>query len=148
MITFVKRHFTHLALLFFILSSLQSFSQVQTARYVAMTNKVNGYYEYLPKGYDSGTGTYPLIIFLTGIGELGDGSTSQLPWVLRNGIPKMINDGTFPQTFTVNGQTTGFIVITPQFTPSPLPNANNVDDVLNYVFSHYRVNRNKVYLTG
>ena len=148
MIKFVRSCMLYLISLVCMMSSYRSYAQVQTARYIAMTNKVNGFYEYLPKGYSSGTGTFRLLIFLTGIGEYGDGSPSQLPLVLKNGTPKLINDGTFPVSFTVNGVTTNFIVITPQFTPSPLPNANNVDDVINYCFSHYRVNKNKVYVTG
>src|SRR5450755_811541 len=75
-----------------------------------------GYYEFLPPGYDpNGTKLYPIMIFNHGSGEQGDGSTVQLARVLANGPPKLINNGTFPTSFTVNGQTFTFIVIAPQF---------------------------------
>jgi dienelactone hydrolase len=124
------------------------YAQVQTPKYVQMTGTVKGYYEYLPQGYNSGSETYPLILFITGIAEFGDGSPAQLPAVLKNGIPKLINNGTFPTSFTVNGQTFKFIIITPQFKKDPKPNANDVDSVLNFIVAHYRVNTNRIYITG
>src|ERR1700716_1419593 len=87
--------------------------QVQTAKYVSMIANSHGYYEYLPEGYNSGNLTYPLMIFLHGYGEIGNGS-SALPMILINGVPKLINDGLFPNSFTVNSQTYRFIVISPQ----------------------------------
>jgi dienelactone hydrolase len=124
-------------------------AQTHTPRYnTPICTKVRGFYEYLPQGYTSGTATYPLIIFLTGIGEFGDGSTSQLPLVLKNGIPKLINAGTFPVSFTVNGQIFKFIVITPQFIKNPYPTAADVDTVISYAVSRYRVDKKRIYVTG
>src|SRR5215213_11524761 len=113
---------------------LTSSAQKHTPKYVSMCSKSKGYYEYLPSGYDpSATTTYPLIIFLTGIGEFGDGSSSQLPYVLKNGIPKLIKEGTFPKSFTSGGKTHRFIVITPQFLKGSAPAAADLNTVLNYV---------------
>ena len=138
----------NLSLFIYLLSSMQVYAQVHTPRYIPMTSTVKAYYEYLPQGYNTGSETYPLILFITGVAEFGDGSASQLPLVLRNGIPKLINAGTFPSSFTVNGQTFKFIVITPQFKKVPRPDANDVDSVLNYIVAHYRVNTNRIYITG
>src|SRR5262245_2731599 len=80
-----------------LLAAFQVNAQVQTARYISMTANTNAFYEYLPQGYNpSGTTKYPMILFLHGMGELGDGSAANLPKVLRNGPPKLINNGTFP----------------------------------------------------
>src|SRR5919199_765791 len=77
---------------------------------------IGGYYECLPLDYKTNpTKKYPLLIFIHGIGELGDGSASELPRVLRHGPPQLIDNGTFPNSFTVNGRTSSFIVISPQF---------------------------------
>ena len=119
--------------------------QVQTARFTSMISNSNGYYEYLPEGYNSGNQTYPLMVFLHGYGEIGNGS-SQLPLVLINGVPKIINDGLFPNSFTVNSQTHRFIVISPQFVDWPTP--SDIDNIINYLIQHYRVNTNRIYLTG
>src|SRR6476660_2431847 len=140
---------------FYILSlllglSLSVLAQTNIARpNTPMSSKVNGYYEYLPQDYDAnGTATYPLILFLTGIGEFGNGSASQLPTVQKNGLPKLIQAGTFPSSFTVGGQVFRFIVITPQFIKFPRPEAADVDTVLNYIVSHYKVDLNRIYITG
>src|SRR5690349_17631695 len=62
----------------------------QTPRPLGTTGAANGYYEYLPPGYDGGA-TFPLLVFWHGIGENGDG-VGQLPSVLNNGPPRLIKD--------------------------------------------------------
>lgn len=122
-------------------------AQVQTARYISMTANTNAFYEYLPQGYNpSGTTKYPMILFLHGMGELGDGSAANLPKVLRNGPPKLIANGTFPTSFTVNGQTHRFIVISPQFVA--WPQGAQIDAVINYAIANYKVDPTRVYVTG
>ncbi|HEU4472161.1 MAG TPA: T9SS type A sorting domain-containing protein [Flavisolibacter sp.] len=133
---------------FFLLAAFQvANSQVQTARYLSMGPNVKGFYEYLPQGYNaSGSETYPFILFIHGLGETGDGSPANLPKVLRNGIPKLINNGQFPASFTVNGQMHRFIVISPQF--NAWPSITDVDAVVEYVKSNYKVDTRRIYVTG
>ena len=85
------------------------------------------------------------MVFIHGLGELGNGGTD-LPKVLANGPPKLINNGLFPASFTVNSQQFSFIVISPQFIdwPGPL----DAEAVINYAVQHYRVDSNRIYLTG
>ncbi|MDB5201157.1 MAG: hypothetical protein JWQ27_566 [Ferruginibacter sp.] len=121
-------------------------AQVQTARYVSMTTMSKGYYEYLPQGYNPASlQTYPLILFIHGLGECGDGTT-QLSRVLNNGTPKQINQGIFPTSFTNGGSTYKYIVISPQFVDWPGP--VEIDNIINYVSQNYRVDINRIYLTG
>ncbi|HWB91949.1 MAG TPA: T9SS type A sorting domain-containing protein [Puia sp.] len=122
-----------------------SYAQVQTARYVSTSANSNGFYEYLPAGYSSGAKKYPLLVFLNGIGELGNGG-SDLPKVLDNGPPQLISQGKFPTSFTVNGQTFSFIVISPQFVA--WPSDGDVNAVINYALANYRVDTSRIYLTG
>jgi dienelactone hydrolase len=106
-----------------------------------------GYYEFLPPGYDpNGTRLYPIMIFNHGSGEFGDGSTAQLARVLTNGPPKLINNGTFPTSFTVNGKTFTFIVIAPQFSTEGF--GPDEAAVVDYMLSHYKADPNRLYLTG
>lgn len=121
-------------------------AQTHTPRYLSMAPSTLGYYEYLPENYNSGAGTYPLIIFFCGIGELGDGSAAQLPRVLANGTPKQIQQGVFPRSFTVQNQTYRFIVLTPQFTG--YPSVQDIDAIIEYAKQSYRVDVNRIYLTG
>jgi hypothetical protein len=133
-----------LCTLFFI--STKGFSQVQTPRTnVAIDAKCNGFYEYLPKGYSKGPLRYPLLVFVHGLGELGNGGTD-LPKVLRNGPPKLISKGLFPASFTVSGQQFSFIVLSPQYKDWPVP--KDIQDVIDYAVKHYRVDINRIYLTG
>lgn len=122
-------------------------AQVQTAKYVSMGSNTNGYYEYLPQGYGTNTNqTYPLIVFIHGVGELGDGSPTQLTKLLNTGLAASINVGELPVSINVNGTSYSFIVISPQFINWPTP--ADIEGVLNYATSHYRVNTSRIYLTG
>ena len=124
---------------FCVLGSVQA--QVQTARSISMVSNSPGYWEYLPEGYNNSE-TYPLLLFIHGAGELGN----NLSLVLRNGPPLLISQGQFPTSFTVNGQTHKFIVISPQF--YNWPSFTDIDNILNYLSNNYRVNTNRIYITG
>jgi len=129
---------------FFFLTTV--YAQVQTPRYLSMITNSNAFYEYLPQGYQTESGTYPLLIFVHGIGELGRGTTTSLPYVLYNGPPRVIKDGKFPNSFKVRGDEFKFIVISPQFIS--WPTSTDIKEVIDYAVSHYRVDINRIYLTG
>ena len=133
--------------LFSIQSSFAQYQKTQRAVTANVTTTIQGFYESLPVDYASNpTKKYPLLIFLHGVGELGNGTT-QLPLVLKNAIPKMLNQGTFPASFTVGGEKFSFIVISPQFTTtSGQPAA--IEAMINYCIQHYRVDISRIYLTG
>src|SRR3569833_2347945 len=104
---------TILFLFFSIYSQAQSFSP----RYNTVDGNCGGYYEYLPQGYSSSSSqTYPVIIAIHGIGELGNGTTDLGNllncWV---SLPRLIENKAFPASFSVGGQNFSFIVISPQF---------------------------------
>ncbi len=141
---FVRRIFLAL---FIIIISLNLPAQVQTARYISTNPKSNAYYEYLPQGYDpNGTTKYPLIVFIHGMGELGAGTSSTIQAVLNNGTPRQIYQGVFPTSFTVNGVVTRPIVISPQFTEWPW--ASDINTLLDYLVTNYKVDIKRIYLTG
>ena len=130
-------------------------SWTHTPKYVSMTANSNGYYEYLPEGYNpAGIQKYPLILFLHGAGDIGNGSATELPRLLMVGIPKLINEGNFPVSFTVNGVVSKFIIISPQFISQVTDAAGeaaavtDVHNILNYIGQNYKIDLNRVYLTG
>ncbi len=51
-----------------------------------------GYYVFLPENYDANK-KYPLVLFLHGAGERGDGSEEKLPLVCVNALPKYAEEG-------------------------------------------------------
>ena len=113
----------------------------------------NGYLEYLPVGYGSTTQAYPLMIYLNGIGSTGNGSEAELENQFSGGgYPhEQQRAGSWPDAFTVNGQTYQFLIITPQFIQpmwNRFPTPEEVNDVINYAIQHYRVDTSRIYLMG
>lgn len=107
-----------------------------------------GYLESLPADYSANPmKNYPVIISLHTNEELGDGSQAALDTLKHKGIPRYINDGGFPNSFTVNGEQYSFIVIAPQIS-STVSSPATVQDILNYVKTNYRVDTTRIYLTG
>jgi predicted peptidase len=121
-----------------------TYNQVAVHTYVG--KNVGGFYEALPPSYDSADNKYPLLLFLHGGGELGDGSDSSLPLVLKNSVTKRLNQKTLPVKFTVNDHDFSFIIISPQF--KEWPKVEDVHDVMDYVLKHYRVDSTRIYLSG
>ncbi|MBL9103302.1 MAG: prolyl oligopeptidase family serine peptidase [Myxococcales bacterium] len=104
------------------------------------SDALNGYLEYLPPGYGGGD-LYPLMVFLHGIGENGDG-VGQLGNVANNGPPALIKWDQWDKTLP-------FVVLSPQH-PSDggCPNPGEVQAFLDFAVTHYDINPARVYLTG
>lgn len=123
-------------------TQLETALPIHTPKTVAINSNVSGFYETLPALYSKTTKKYPLIVFIHGIGELGTG----LSRLNCCGLPYHIKGGTFPAKFLVNGVYYSYIVISPQFRVRP--SAAQVQSVVNYAKSHYRVDATRVYVTG
>ena len=121
---------------------LETALPVHTPRLIAINSNVSGYYETLPARYSLTTKKYPLIIFIHGIGELGTG----LSRLNCCGLPYHIKGGTFPAKFLVGGKYYSYIVISPQFRVRP--SAANVQSVIDYAKSHYRIDAARIYVGG
>jgi len=143
---FKQKHLFFLCTTLCLIVSTQLSAQVQTPRYTVVSNNLKAFYEYLPAGYPAAGLKYPLLIFLHGAGETGQGTSTSLPLVLRHGPPKLINNGTFPASFTVNGQTRRFIVLSPQFVG--WPGVGDINSLINLAMQQYAVDPNRIYLTG
>lgn len=121
----------------------------QTARSVVASNGVKiGFYEYKPKDYVASK-KYPLIIFLHGIGERGNGTTD-LSRVCANAIPRLINAG---NTMTFTNPNTGkqetFLVLSPQLDVMYGSwETFYVDEMLKYAKKNLSVDEKRVFLTG
>jgi dienelactone hydrolase len=140
------RYFAVSAFLLFF--SFHSNAQVQTARPTSINGNCGGYYEYLPQGYGNNTGqSYPLIVAVHGIGELGNGTTD-LANLLNcwTSLPRLIANGGFPSSFNVGGQNFSFIVISPQF--KAWPSSSDINDAVSYAIQNYRVDQSRIYVTG
>ena len=122
-----------------------------------------GYWEYLPANYDDAGpyDTYPLLVFLAGVGEYddvpvcpggadvcsadacgGDGLCRNLTW----GPQQHIRAGNWDDTQRP------FIMISPQHPIPPFTtqewNVDNLDDFLSYVEDNYPIDPRRTYLIG
>lgn len=109
-------------------------------------DNVGGYYQALPPSYDSSDKQFPLLVFLHGGGELGDGSDTSLPKILKNSITRRLHEKDFPVSFTVNNQSFSFIIISPQF--AEWPKVADVHEVIMHAIGKYRVDVSRIYLSG
>ncbi|MDI3322284.1 PKD domain-containing protein [Pinibacter soli] len=121
----------------------------QVARSLTATNGTKiGFLEYKPADYSKKT-KYPLIIFLHGIGERGNGTTD-LNNVTANAIPRLIAGGN-TMTFTNpnTGQQETFLVLSPQLDKQYGSWENfYTDEMIKYAKSNLSIDNNRIFLCG
>jgi poly(3-hydroxybutyrate) depolymerase len=113
---------------------------------VASNGRTVGFYQFTPTDYASSGKTYPLIIFLHGLGERGNGTT-ELSKVLANGVPKNIQNGS-KMTYTWNGKTETFLVLSPQLAITDTWEPWYVQTMIDYAKKNLRIDQNRIILTG
>ncbi len=113
----------------------------QTAEklHTKMTRTVDcNYLLYLPENYNTSKERFPLILFLHGAGERGN----KVSVLIKQGLPKMI----------ANGKNFDFVIVSPQcpndrWWPEP-QEADILITLLNEIESKYKIDTDRVYLTG
>ncbi len=118
---------------------------VQQAVTKRVNSSIGGYYSALPAMYNKTTKSYPLLVFLPGGGQFGNG-VLDLPFLLNDGVAQIIDEKRFPANFAVKGKNYSFIVLTPQFSGYP-PN-NDVASFVEYAKKTYRVDASRIYMAG
>jgi predicted peptidase len=121
----------------FLLTLLFSQQERQTShnfqKEIRITLSAN-YLLYLPKDYLENENKYPLVLFLHGSGERG----TSLDKVKVHGLPRLVNEGKeFP-----------FIIVSPQCPEDMFWNADVLSGLIDEIEAHYRVDKNRIYLTG
>jgi predicted esterase len=124
-------------------------------------NNINGFYEYIPRNFNSEPQKqYPLLIFMHGAGE--SGSTADeitLANILTAGLPKIIQDGKFPESFNSDGASYRFLAIIPQIKSGievvgtfgrSIVEPSTIEAVINYAKTTYagRIDETRIYLAG
>jgi len=105
----------------------------QTATLDKQVSVQMNYLLYLPEGYDQ-QDAWPLVLFLHGAGERGD----NLDLVKKHGPPKLIAEGKhFP-----------FIVVSPQCPKNRWWEPFELKTLLDDIVQRYKVDEDRVYLTG
>ena len=104
------------------------------------TNAGQGYYEYLPQGYECGAQDYPLIVFIHGLGENGNGD-SELDRVNNTGIPALIEQNSWDEERP-------FVVLSPQHAGGGCTSSSEIFNFIEHAKTTYRINPRRIYLTG
>lgn len=110
-----------------------------------INNAIGGYYGGIPYHYDQTTKSYPLLIFLHGLGQMGNGST-ELDYLGIDGIGKFIVEKKLSPNFSVNGQNYSFIILSPQYSKQPTP--EEVISFMEHAKQTYRIDTTRIYLSG
>ena len=107
--------------------------------------QVMGYLEYLPPTYSADGEPSPLLVFLHGGGEAGDGSEEALRLVTKHGVPRLIADGEWSAA-------RAFVVLSPQYGEGPASGKCGIGDelaqFLDFAAASYNVDESRIYLTG
>ncbi len=100
------------------------------------------YLLHLPPGYDSGDEAYPLLFFLHGIVQKGDGSAASLERVAQHGPFRAMREGRWDQGLPI-------IVVGPQSTGiQPWWRGEEVRALLAHLIETYRIDPSRRYLSG
>jgi predicted peptidase len=94
------------------------------------------YLLFLPEDYGKGDVQFPMILFLHGAGESGKGG-SDLDKVKKHGPPKIVE----------SKKDFGFVVVSPQ-SPGKGWNVEGLNALLDDILAKYKVDPDRVYLTG
>lgn len=144
-------------LLFLFSTSSFVFGQTLTNRpNVNIDANCNGYVEFLPSTYNNNTQNYPLLIFLHGNSQWGPGTDSSLISVRQLGpnywVDAWLNPASNWIPFPGRADLDKMVMISPQFigpdfyTNPPTP--AQVNDVVDYVCTHYRIDPSRIYMSG
>lgn len=96
-----------------------------------------GYYEYLPKDFDSESGKWPLIFYWNGSNAISGNGKEDIDNLLSQGLPQYIHQGRHYPAIVISGM---------------LPDwkQNDIHDFVEYIFLRYadHIDTSKVYMTG
>jgi predicted peptidase len=106
---------------------------------------IGGFYQAIPALYATNEKQYPLLLFIHGGGQFGNGSYD-LPLLLNEGIPQLLDEKKFPPDFIVNGAHHSFIVLIPQF--NRVPDNTVIASFLDHARKNYRIDTSRIYICG
>ena len=125
---------------------------VETDQYILEPHTVNistnipGFYGAVPGHYYRNSLKYPVLIYIHGAGQFGNGIRPSLDAVFKEGTPKLLQNKTFPLNFVSGNRHFQYMVMMPQFARAFT--TADIKAFYDYVLSHYRVDSSRIYITG
>jgi len=123
--------------------------ETKPANLIPFTREVNenvgGYYMGIPVRYDSTDKLYPLLLFIPGAGQFGNGGID-LPKLLKEGPIQLLEEKIFPPNFKVNDQNFSFLIAAPQF--RNYPGTGHLKSFIDDIKKRYRVDTTRIYIAG
>ncbi|WP_276485102.1 PKD domain-containing protein [Paraflavitalea pollutisoli] len=113
---------------------------------IAANGQRIGFLQYTPTDYNPRGPKYPLIIFLHGRGQIGNGTT-QLAKVKEESIPRYISEG-LTMRFYWNGKWQTFLVLSPQLSNSSFWYNFYTEEMIKYAKANLNVDTNRISLMG
>jgi predicted peptidase len=123
--------------------------EIRPATLIPVTKNINdaigGYYVGLPAKYNATIKSYPLLVFIHGGGQFGNGQLD-LPVLLNEGIPQLYDEKIFPPDFEVGGEHFSFVMVAPQLRRNPTN--EELHSFIKYAQENYRIDSSRIYLVG
>ena len=108
-------------------------------------SNIGGYYAGIPGSYEKTNQSYPVIFFMHGAGQFGNGD-NDLPNLLSEGIPALLDANEFPAAFEKDGKKFSFLVFAPQFKSYPL--SVEIQVFVDVILKKYRIDQSRIYFVG
>ena len=108
-------------------------------------SNIGGYFVASPGSYDKSGQSYPVIFFMHGAGQFGNGD-SDLPNLLSEGIPALLDAQEFPAEIILYDRKFSFLVFAPQFKSYPL--SIDIQNFVDEILKKYRIDPSRIYFTG
>lgn len=124
-----------LILLLFLSGSLAQAQGTHKAVPLGSSAAPYGFYEYLPTNFSKSSGKYPLLVFLHGAGEKGNGK-DQLSRAIKFGPGREVE----------RGKNLPFVILSPQ--TDYWWDSNKLNDLINLAIKNYNIDPNRIYMTG
>ncbi|MGZ8504388.1 MAG: carboxylesterase family protein [Flavitalea sp.] len=107
--------------------------------------QIQGYYHGIPSVYNNSTDSYPLLIFIHGSGQFGNGK-NDLPLLLMEGVTQLLDEQRIPPTFSLNNSEHSFVFLSPQFKEKFT--TQDLHSFISFAKSEYRIDSSRIYLSG
>lgn len=128
----------------------QDVIETEPARMIPVNTSFNamtkGYYLAQPVRYNTSNKRYPLIVWIHGAGQFGNGSNEDLKRVLIEGIPEMFAEKKIAPNYKVGNENFSFMLAAPQFTS--YPTFEYVQSFVDSIKKRYRIDTTRIYISG